>query len=235
MSSPILPSVNKSIKKAIAKNIFIPDIGGGASVAPITRNFITFSSMDGGYAIASEDIQLLADDEIIIESQLYDSPNIAGFTWLITGNRGTDTRIAMAGNNRFNLVNIDEIQVDDQATLYDADGSGYVYPTYNYPNMHTTRAVVYANGIFKRVACRWDGAESPDCIIARITIKRAGQTIHDWDFNVDSSTDVIEDSAGSRVTFTLVNVLPEMRVNYTFEEPNKWVNSTNSNDIIEVI
>ena len=45
----------------------------------VTRNFITFSSLDGGHAISREDIPVLAGDKIIIESQLYDSPHMSGY------------------------------------------------------------------------------------------------------------------------------------------------------------
>lgn len=197
------------------------NLSGGGSDVNVSRYFITFSSMDGGHAVASEDIQLLADDEVIIESQIYDSPNLAEWTWFISGNTSADTRIAIISQTSLQANNVNLLTVDGVDASY--DGSSWSIES-DQTNLRTVVAKVAGNGIVRNVGARWDGSGSPDCIIARIAIKRAGQIIHDWIFDVDNSTDVIADKAGSNITFSLINVLPEMRQKYEWSDAyNGWL------------
>lgn len=197
------------------------NLSEGGSSSNTSRYFITFSSMDGGRALASEDVQLLAGDEIIIESQIYDSPNVSGMTWLISGNTNADTYLSIVSQTSLQAANVNSINVNGVESVYD----GSYWPVgANQTNLRTITAKVASGGVVRNVGASWGGAGSPDCIIARVAIKRAGQIIHDWDFNVDSSTDLITDKAGSNITFSLINVLPGMRVKYTWNDAKQaWV------------
>lgn len=212
MSSPILPPVNKSIKKAIVKNIFIPDIGGGASVAPITRNFITFSSMDGGHAVPSSPIALQAGDKVIAKTMLK-----AGTSHRWIFNYAADTsdprrfilflNASSGGVVHYQSSLASEVRVDSVAIAN-------VSQTYIDADLHTVEIDISGDALIDKIG-------NHDQVFESLKVVRNGQLYHDFDFNVDSSTDTIVDSAGSNITFSLVNVLPALRVHYTFDDVNQ--------------
>lgn len=185
------------------------------AVTAITRHFITFSAMDGGHAVPSSPIALQAGDKVIAKTMLK-----AGTSHRWIFNYAADTsdprrfilflNASSGGVVHYQSSLASEVRVDSVAIAN-------VSQTYTDADLHTVEIDISGDALIDKIG-------SHDQVFESLKVVRNGQLYHDFDFNVDSSTDTIVDSAGSNITFSLVNVLPTMRQKVTWSDThNTWL------------